>query len=94
MGRILRPIGLATLLVGALMGCHKSSLRPKDPPDPLLVTKKPVQGRAAATGLASQQDATPPPVPGKEHAPTSVRRDTVVPVQPVHLRLEPMSDGR
>jgi hypothetical protein len=94
MARKLRHLGPATLLLaGFLSGCHKSSLQHKDPPDPLLVTKKPVAGRRAPTGLA-QQEATPPPAPGQDNTPTSVRRDTLVPIQPVRLRIEPLDGGR
>jgi hypothetical protein len=46
MRRLHRWIGLATLVcLWALTGCHKNAVQHKDPPDPMLVTKKPVEGR-------------------------------------------------
>jgi hypothetical protein len=46
MRRTLLQVGLAALLVGVAFGCQKQLVRKdKTPPDPLLVSKKPVEGR-------------------------------------------------
>ncbi|HWG45580.1 MAG TPA: hypothetical protein VN688_22645 [Gemmataceae bacterium] len=67
MGWKLRRIGWGILLFsGTLLGCHKSAVQHKEPPDPLLVTKPPVEGRphaAHASPLAHTQPTPPPPVP-------------------------------
>jgi hypothetical protein len=93
MGRKLGPVGLRTvLLLGAIVGCHKSVVQHKDPPDPLLITKKPVEGRPRSfESTATAQGETPaPPLPwndppayaGKPDQPPG-RRLPVVGVQAV-----------
>jgi hypothetical protein len=54
---------------GALLGCHKSAVQHKEPPDPLLVSKPPVEGRnhtAHSTPLSRSEPTPPPPAPTAE----------------------------
>jgi len=87
MGRKLQHLGRATLLIGgALLGCHKSAIQHKEPPDPLLVTKPPVEGRphtAKSSPLTGNEPT--PPMPPSGDSPTSVRHDGAAPVRPAHL---------
>jgi hypothetical protein len=64
MGRTLRQVSWITLFFGScLFGCTKSAVRHKEPPDPLLVTKSPVEGRPHTTHASplSRTEPTPPP---------------------------------
>jgi hypothetical protein len=62
MGRRLRRIGLMTLILGgAALGCTRSAVQHKEPPDPLLVTKKPVEGRPRGAEADPGYDNPPPP---------------------------------
>jgi hypothetical protein len=40
----LRGFLLGLILAGLLLGCHKQMVQQKVPPDPLLISKKPVEG--------------------------------------------------
>jgi hypothetical protein len=85
MGRkLLLQSALATgLLAGALVGCHKNAIQRKEPPDPLLVTKKPVEGRPRpAETTTAWNEPTPPPVPNREPLPISAQQAPVVPAGP------------
>jgi hypothetical protein len=66
--RLLMHSVLAGLLFTWLLaGCHKPAVREKPVPDPLLTSKKPIEGRAHATdGLSpGRDDVLPtPPSPG------------------------------
>jgi hypothetical protein len=85
--RKLRRIGWMTLFVSsALLGCTKSALQQKQVPDPMLVTKPPVQGGkhgAQASPIHRLEPTPPPPTPTDADSPTSVRRDLSMPVRPV-----------
>jgi hypothetical protein len=63
MGRKLRQIGWLSLLFGALLGCHKSAVQHKEPPDPLLVSKPPVDGRPHTTRSSELAHVKPTPPP-------------------------------
>jgi hypothetical protein len=40
-----------------IFGCHKSAVQHKDPPDPLLVSKPPVEGRPHPAAAARPRHA-------------------------------------
>jgi hypothetical protein len=70
----LAAVGLG---VGAL-GCHKSAVQHKDPPDPLLVSKPPVEGRphtAHASPLARTEPPPPPPGPAAPDRSMTAQRE-------------------
>jgi hypothetical protein len=56
------------LLGGATFGCHRSAVQPKQPPDPLLMTKKPVEGRLRGNGpgASARAEMIPSPVPVRD----------------------------
>ena len=87
MGRKLRHLGWITLFIGVFAGCTKSAVRPKEVPDPMLVTKPPVEGRTQTVKSSplSRGEPAPPSPPGDADTPTSVRRDTTAPVRPALL---------
>ena len=93
MGRKLQHVGWATLLIGgALLGCHKSAVQHKEPPDPLLVTKPPVEGRPHTTQSSPlSRNESAPPTPPAGDSPTSAHRDGASLVRPAHL-LAPMPE--
>jgi hypothetical protein len=64
MRRPLRRLALAAAL-GVLAGCHQPAVQQKPPPDPLLISKKPIEGRphAAAEGGVDAARLQPPPPP-------------------------------
>jgi hypothetical protein len=81
MWRWIRQLGLTALIVGGL-GCQhpKAAVNTKTPPDPLLISKKPVEGRptalssATSTGrdpqpAATQQPSTGRPIPAGYRSP-------------------------
>jgi hypothetical protein len=92
-GRLLR-VGLASLLLGGVtLGCTKPAVQHKEPPDPLLVTKKPVEGRPRSWEADNARTESPvPPAPGREVVPVNVRHDEPAPVPPALLGIEPVSD--
>ncbi len=64
MARTLQRLGLLGLfLSGGLLGCTKLAVQPKQVPDPLLVTKPPVEGRprAAQASPLHRMEAPSPP---------------------------------
>jgi hypothetical protein len=70
MRRLLR-IGLAAPVVaGACLGCNRSAVRDKPPPDPLLTSKKSVEGRPSVSRSlgTARLDLPAPPTPGPESA--------------------------
>jgi hypothetical protein len=89
MGRNLRRVGWIALLCGTLVGCHKSAVQHKEPPDPLLVTKPAVTGKSHSSNgssLARSEPTPPPNPPAAADSPTSVRRDNFAPVRPAQLQ--------
>ena len=71
----LRRIWLAALLVGGLvMGCERAAVRPQDP---LLISKKPIEGTAQGSKPSSlaYNEPAPPPIPATAlvSAPSHVR---------------------
>jgi hypothetical protein len=75
MRTVVRAVLAAVLLGGAAVGCTKSAVRQKSPPDPLLVSKKPVEGvPQAAAPAAARLEVPPPPYPGGDVSTVSARR--------------------
>jgi hypothetical protein len=67
MARTLRHVGwLGLVLGGVLLGCTKLAVQPKQVPDPLLVTKTPVEGRPHAAQASPVHRITAPPTPPSE----------------------------
>jgi hypothetical protein len=88
MGRRLRRLGLMVLLLGGVaLGCTKAAVQHKEPPDPLLVTKKPVEGRPRPAD-APHDAPLPPPLPDHERFPLSVQGDGPDPSRPALLGIE------
>jgi hypothetical protein len=62
MRRKLQHVGWGTLFIGVcLVGCTKAAVRPKEVPDPLLVTKPPVEGRSQTSKSSPLSRGEPPP---------------------------------
>ncbi len=62
MRQMLRTFGLAAVVVwGGLAGCHKPAIREKPLPDPLLTSKKPIEGKSHPAGAEVRPQAPPPP---------------------------------
>ncbi len=75
MRTVVRAVLAAVLLGGAAAGCTKSAVRQKTPPDPLLVSKKPVEGvPQPAAPATARVEVPPPPYPGGEVSTVSARR--------------------
>jgi hypothetical protein len=86
MVRTVWRLGLALALGGALLGCsHTMAQRKPPPPDPLLVTRKPIEGkpRPADADLTARLQPPTPPAPDLMAAPVP---DAPPPIQPVRLR--------
>jgi len=61
-------VGLASLTCGfvLVMGCApKTAIRDKPPPDPLFISKKPIEGKQHLTEVRrpTEEDYSPPPRP-------------------------------
>jgi hypothetical protein len=58
------------VFAGTGAGCKRSLVREKSPPDPLLVSKKPVEGKpdALEPRASARSEPPPPPLPGIEPA--------------------------
>src|SRR4051812_26441031 len=70
MRRMLCTTGLALSLLGAAAGCQKQVVHEKRLPDPLLTSKKPVEGRPHfADHAAPPRDDIPPPPPPPRDVP-------------------------
>jgi hypothetical protein len=63
-----RLLAAALLAGGLVLGCKaRPVVQQKQPPDPLLVSKKPLEGRPQdAPEAAVRVDPLPPPPPGRE----------------------------
>jgi hypothetical protein len=65
-----RTVGAVLLLGSSVVGCHRSAVQQKQPPDPLLMSKLPVKGKP--TSLPLEQSARlgplPPPTPDGDYA--------------------------
>jgi hypothetical protein len=67
---------VAALLLVAV-GCNKQAVRDKPVSDPLLTSKKPVEGRTGSTGPRSAyNEVPPPPVPAPEPATLTASRES------------------
>jgi hypothetical protein len=66
-----------TALLLVAMGCNKQAVRDKPVSDPLLTSKKPVEGRAGSAGPhATFIEVPPPPVPAPEPATLTASRES------------------
>ncbi len=75
MRTVVRAVLAAVLLGGAAAGCTRSAVRQKTPPDPLLVSKTPVEGvPPAAPQTSARAEVPPPPFPGGDVSTASARR--------------------
>jgi len=66
MRRTVGRVGLLTLLLtGLTLGCHKPMVQHKPPPDPLLISKKPIEGKpeVGEPVQAVRIEPLPPPLP-------------------------------
>jgi hypothetical protein len=80
MGWQLWRFGLGLVLLGGVVtGCHRQAVHSKPPPpDPLLISKKPIEGNPAAARDATVRIEPPaPPAPGGDQWATSPVRETV-----------------
>jgi hypothetical protein len=94
----LRQATLAALVVGVgAFGCHRTAVREKQPPpDPLLVSKKPIEGRphSGEPRPTARGEVPPPAPPGGDFATVSTPADTSQ-LRPVRLLgVQPPGDGR
>jgi hypothetical protein len=80
MKKTLWRIAALTLLLGAVtFGCSKPLVQQqKTPPDPLLISKKPIEGKPAGgdPSLATRIDPQPPPLPPRREVPSAWDRVT------------------
>jgi hypothetical protein len=79
MGRNLWRLGLAVVLFGSVAtGCHRQAVQTKPPPpDPLLISKKPIEGNPSAPREATVRIDPPlPPSPGGDQYATSPARES------------------
>jgi hypothetical protein len=100
MGRtIYRVLLMAALLVGVAPGCTRSAVKQKQPPDPLLLSKKPVEGKPTSLerDMSARLDFAPPPAPvlpplpaGREFAGPGLQRD---PISGVQIGFQPTDDA-
>jgi len=72
MRRYLWTVGLGSLVVaiGVITGCaSKPVIKEKKPADPLLTSKKPIEGRPhiSDSRLPTDEDYAPPPRPADDH---------------------------
>jgi hypothetical protein len=64
MARKLRHVGwIALFLSAAILGCTKTAVQQKSVPDPLLLTKPPVEGRTHAAQSSPIRRSEPTPTP-------------------------------
>ncbi len=90
--RAFRRWGLMIGALGALMGCAPRPMvqQKGPPPDPLLVTKKPIEGKPRADDADLSVRLQPPAPPALESQLASdPSHDGPSPVRPADLRLGP-----
>jgi hypothetical protein len=65
MRRTLQQLVLAVLVVlGASLGCNRAVVQDKPPKDPLLTSKKPIEGRSNfSEPRPTSREIPPPPLP-------------------------------
>ncbi len=66
MRTMLGRMGLLALVFGAMiLGCHKSAVQQKPPSDPLLISRKPIEGKDTPGDplLVPRIDPLQPPLP-------------------------------
>jgi len=56
---------MALVVLGIVLGCHKPLVQQKTPPDPLLISKKPIEGKdtPGEPVLSPRVDPQQPPLP-------------------------------
>lgn len=70
MRRALGMAGLAVLVLwGGQVGCNRPAVREKPLPDPLLTSKKPIEGKAHLAEPGARDEAIPAPPPRPEMRP-------------------------
>jgi hypothetical protein len=80
-------LGLTTALAGALLGCsHTTAQRKPPPPDPLLVTRKPIEGKPRPVDADLTARLQPPAPPAAGEPVVTPMIDAPPPVQTVQLR--------
>ena len=85
MVRAIQRLGLAAALGGALLGCsHTTAQRKPPPPDPLLVTRKPIEGKPRQADADLLARLPPPATVGDLGVAPAF--DAPPPVRPVRLR--------
>jgi hypothetical protein len=86
MVRAIWRLGLTTALAGALLGCsHTTAQRKPPPPDPLLVTRKPIEGKPRPIDADLTSRLQPPTLPGAGDSGVTPMMDAP-PIQAVQLR--------
>jgi hypothetical protein len=79
MRRALCMAGLAAFFVwGGAAGCNRPAVREKPLPDPLLTSKKPIEGKPHLTDAAARDEEIPPPPPMPEAVPARAPAGSVV----------------
>jgi hypothetical protein len=100
--RLCRLTWAALALGGVTLGCHRSAVQQKLPPDPLITSKKPVEGRpqAEVPHPLVRLDPPPPPLPALRDGYSNVEPPPVRPARldaelppPPRLRLGLPEDG-
>lgn len=82
------------LISSFTLGCHRAAIQQKQPPDPLLVSKKPIEGKSVSANPTPTSDPTArrspvaPVMPGREPALVTVPRDNVPVIRPTHNSME------
>ena len=72
-------LGLALVVLGGVAtGCHRQAVQSRPPhPDPLLISKKPIEGNPSVTREATVRVEPPlPPSPGDDRFALSPARDS------------------
>jgi hypothetical protein len=79
MRRLRQLIGAAALILSSLnlLGCTRSAMQQKTPPDPLLWSKRPVAGKTSSTSESHQTSRldAPPPLIGEGNSLAALAAD-------------------
>ena len=96
MGWKVWQVGVAALALGsAAVGCHRNAVQKKQPPpDPLLITKKPVEGRIHTVDQSLTERVEPAPPLPREDMTLTGQHQTRAPDSPVQLGFQELSGER